>query len=230
MKITNISLITVAIMAFTLSMNATPFSFNFYQLDRDGIADDFLPENAFWEGGVGNSDGVSSDVFNGSFGGSLTYISGGVTAVVSALGDSVVQDSVSNWSDTNAAGLGVYSANPLNRSDDNITFGETLLINFNREVTLTNMWLTDDGHRPFVDDGISQFNLNGNAMFIGDGYLNGSWTGTSFKIGFTKDTGDQFYIASLGGVTNSVPDHGNTLGLMGITLLGLGFAGRKFSV
>ena len=238
-----IKLRTLAIGTATLvaaSIPASAVSFNFYQLDKDAVADDFNPTSTYWvEGG----DNVSSNIITGDYSGSMVYQNGGISATATGTSNgataAVVQDSVSNWSNTNAAGLGVYqdrTANNVHRGDDNITLGEVLTINFDRTVKITEIWITDDGHKPFVDDGQRVFSFNASELLIGNGHLYPGTIGTSFTFGYgvggvaipgtqLETKGAQYYLTSL--TVESVPDSGATLSLLALGLLSLAAIRRK---
>ena len=100
-------------------------------------------------------DLCSSNVDGKSFGGSLTYASGGITLVASAtflsptakkgstpIAAAVMQDHVSGK--VEVAGLGVYHTG--NNSDDNVTAGETLKMSFSQVVQLKSVVMDSDGH------------------------------------------------------------------------------------
>lgn len=210
----------------SIALPAAAVDFNFYELGRG--AGDYLPTNGnVCTGG----DRCSSNVNGGAFGGTLNFVSGGITARASASFvdgvSSVVQDSTGNWTFANSAGLGVYHSQ--NNSDDNITFGETLTITFDRVVTLTGMGLRADGHNFTGWDQGATFLFNGTRMLLpeGTGTINGpSAIGSVFTFAFdSARTADQFYLASL--TVAPVPEP-ETYALMlgGLAVLG-GIARRR---
>ena len=214
--------------AATLAFAAVPamaVDFNFYELGRG--AGDYLPTNGT---ACTGGDRCSSNVDGGAFGGTLNFVSGGITARASASFvdgvSSVVQDSTGSWTFANSAGLGVYHSQ--NNGDDNITFGETLTITFDRVVTLTGMGLRAEGHN-FTgwDQGATSL-FNGARMLLpeGTGVINGlSATGSVFTFAFdSARTADQFYLASL--TVAPVPEP-ETYALMLGGLAALGSVARR---
>ena len=92
-------------------------------------------------------------------------------------------------------------------SDDNITFGERLVLTFDQVVTLTSIGLRSEGHNDtgwitnatFLFNGVSTL-LPRNVGSIG----NLAMTGTTFSFAYGGTNPDQFYLSSV--VANPVPE------------------------
>jgi hypothetical protein len=210
------------------TLPAAAVDFTFYKLGR-GAVSDVLPTDGIVCTG---SDRCSSNVDGSVFGGDLTFVSGGITAVATASytggASAVVQDATGNWTFANSAGLGVYHSKIT--SDDNITFGETLTITFDRVVTLTDILLRAEGHNFTSWSTGSTFLFNGAQMLLPDnvGTISGlSVTGSVFTFAFDDNrlqTGDQFYVAGLTVVPVPEPE---TYVLMLAGLAALGAVSRR---
>ena len=207
------------------ALPAAAVDFTFYKLGRG--ATDVLPTDGIVCTG---GDRCSSNVDGSVFGGDLTFVSGGITAVATATytggASAVVQDATGNWSATNGAGLGVYHSKIT--SDDNITTGEALTITFDRTITLTGIDLRAEGHN-FTGWGTgATFLFNGNSMLLPDnvGTISGlSVTGSVFTFAFDASrTGDQFYVAGLS--VTPVPEP-ETYALMLAGLAAMGAVTRR---
>lgn len=204
---------TLALAAATFAISpAFAAQFDFYKLDQPTAAGDFLPTDGVV---CTTHDRCSSNVGGGIYNDDLTFSSGGLT--VKATGTlngqtaAVVQDSTDNWSSTLGAGLGVYSARPLNSSDDNITFNEVLTMTFDQVVNLTRIDLRAEGHNFTGWASTATFMLNGVRTVLPDnvGFLNVNLTGSAFTFGFDNgaQTGDQFYLAGMTAVP-AIPEPG----------------------
>jgi len=176
-------------------------------------------------------DLCSSNVDGGTLNGDLTFVSGGIT--VRATGTyngqdaAVVQDKENNYNAANkiGAGLGVYHQSNVT-SDDNITFGESLLITFDQVVNLTSISLRSEGHNVTGWASGSTFLFNGVSTLlplnVGDLALN--LVGTQFRFSFGGAKADQFYLSGL--TANRVPEPG-TLALALTGLAGVGVFIRR---
>ena len=231
------TLSTLAIAAAALPAAAAQF--DFYKLNQpNNPALDFLPTNGIV---CTTYDLCSSNVDGGVFGGTLNFVSDGITASAtgSYLGEttraSAVQDSTKNWSASNGAGLGVYHQRNVT-SDDNITFGEMLTITFDQAVTVTRIELRSEGHNYTNWTPGATFLLNGaqTALPQGTGYIDLNLTGTVFTFAFdgpapaltnaVQSTGDQFYLAAM--TVQAVPEPG-TYAMLLAGLGALGFVARR---
>lgn len=223
---TKSALLTALLSVVVLPLGAAQF--DFYKLGNG--ASDFLPTNGVTVYG----DIVSSNVAANVFGGNLTFVSGGITAVATATYNngtaSVVQDKEVGWTASKGAGLGVYHQSN-NTSDDNITAGESLTITFDRVVNLSSVGLRSDGHNFTSWVAGDEFLLNGVSMLLPDnvGSLGVNLTGTSFTFAFkpNEPLSAQFYLSSL--TVTAVPDAATTLGLFSAALLALGLVRRRRS-
>ncbi len=209
------------------ALPAAAATFNFYELGR-GPGSDFLPTDGI---ACTGGDQCSSNVNGNVFGGDLTFVSGGITAVATSSFtggvSAVVQDHTVNWTTTNGAGLGVYHSQIT--SDDNITFGEMLTITFDRVVTITDIGLRAEGHNFTGWSTGATFLFNGVQTLLPDnvGSIGGSFTGSVFTFAFDDNrlqSGDQFYLASLTVVPVPEPE---TYALMLAGLAALGAVSRR---
>ena len=216
--------------------NAVPIvttNFNFYQLGNG--ATDFLPSSGAVISGCTTGDKCSHVVTSGkTFGGSLVYTAGGITATATGTYNgnaaTVVQDSTSGWTTVSGhagsgAGLGVYH-NINDASDDNITPNERLIITFDRVVTIKGIGVQADGHVNFSKDKKFNYSIDSGSTVLytwGGGATDDfNLMGTSFS--FWTDTPytacKQFYLSELD-VVAAVPEP-ETYALM---LAGLGVVG-----
>ena len=165
--------------------------FDFYKLGRG--AGDFLPTDGIVCTG---GDRCSSNVDAGTRNGDLTFTSGGITAKAtgSYFGQTaaVVQDSESGWTSSIGAGLGVYHMSGI-ASDDNITWGESLTITFDRIVHLTGIGLRADGHNYTGWDTGATFLFNGASMLLPDniGSISLDRVGQSFTFAYGGRSADR---------------------------------------
>lgn len=227
MKILSTLLFTVAAIGAVSTVSA--ISFDFYKLDKPNGAGDFLPVDGFSD----SDDRVGTPT--------LTFVKDGVSVTASATsgGDAAfaIQDSQEDWTDVKGAGLGVYkSIDPIVLSDDNIDKGEKLILTFDQVVTLSKIELRSDKHTidNWIDGGTFLLNGVSYALPKGVGTVNplGLLTGTVFTFahsgGISDPTGgpsEDFYVAS---IDVRVPDSGSTLALLGLGLIGLVGAARRF--
>ncbi len=115
-------------------------------------------------------------------------------------------------------GLGANSDGP---SGDNIQAGESITLTFNENTTLTGLFAYGDHEYEPADRFLL---VNGQAFAFG---APGSWidmnlSGTTFTISHAGDRGSNFYVSAV----RAVPEPG-TLAMLGIGLIGAGFARRK---
>jgi len=140
--------------------------------------------------------------------------------------------------DSGTAGLGVCTViTPGDQcdpsSDDNVTADEVLILSFNTEVTISDLFFRDADHNPIAAGSGTDFSLFIDGSFAGTfeygSPLAASFTGTQFAFssddytdnGFINDQ-DQFYISNVSAVP--VPA---AVWLLGSALGGLGFMRRK---
>jgi PEP-CTERM motif len=152
----------------------------------------------------------------------LTFTMGTLTATVTAsyFGNTtgavqVVQDS----GGSPMVGLGVYHT--TNTSDDNLTYGELLTIDFGQDVTLTGLNFRADGHGVFSATG-KKFLLNGDSTSLAGTVGDLSRTGRTFTFGYggaSDDISHQYYLSGM--TVTAVPEP-ETLAMM---LAGLGLVG-----
>jgi len=221
LKITGASLLILA-----ASHSASAISFDFYKLDSPIGGGDFLPD-------------AGAVLIEKDFVGTpnLSYTVGTLNVIASAKynGDTAwaVQDKTTGWTDERGAGLGVYKTlDPLDVKDDNIDAGEELTLKFSRNVKIKRIILRADGHNFNNWADTSTFMLNGASISLpkGIGYIDGSFSGKTFKFAHSggpsdKKISDDYYVA---GVEVSVPDTGASAVLLGLGLVGLGAAARRF--
>lgn len=174
-------------------------------------------------------DLCSSNVDGGVRSGDLTYVSGGITARATGrflnTVAAVVQDSQSNWTLQNSAGLGVCHLSN-NGSDDNITSGEQLTISFDQVVHLTSIGLRSEGHNFTNWSSGATFLLNGVSTLLPQnvGAIALNQTGKVFSFAYGGAHSDQFYLSSMSVSSASVAavPEPETYALM---LAGLGLTG-----
>ncbi|MEZ5329505.1 MAG: VPDSG-CTERM sorting domain-containing protein [Verrucomicrobiales bacterium] len=231
-------MIPAAILAATLPLPMAAETFEFYKLNDPSDAADFRPDGV---SGVDyfpatGADLASSNVDGGILNGDLSYTSGSLTATATATyfgGDAaVVQDHEPNWTEARGAGLGVYHRSGDN-SDDNITDGEKLTINFGESVNVTSIGLRAEGHSYAVGSWLpgATFLLNGVSTLLpsGTGSIAVDITGSELTFEYGGTTPDQFYLAVLEARSVSVPDGGASAALLGFSLLGLGFVRKQLA-
>lgn len=193
-------------LGFSSAANAAPFSFS-------TVAD--ANERAIADG--------STEVF------------GGFAITFSATGNGVGSPSawayLDSFSGGKPGGLGVCSAliggldDKTGRgnecdpsSDDNLGLGETLTLAFTGVVNLTFSSFRDDNHNAV--DTTKKLTINGTEYTFGDA-LSMTFTASSFTFGHV----DQAYYLDGGAITSA--SEPAMIGLLGLGLLGLGFAARR---
>ncbi len=203
---------------------------------RNSVSTGFLPTNGVLCTG---GDRCSSAALNGT----LSFQSGAlsVNATASADGGStfgsnaaVVQDHEDAYngllagSNAIGAGLGVYHQLG-NTSDDNITTGEALKLQFNQAVTLSSIGLRSDGHNTtsWTSGATFEYSLNGTNWIsallpANNGQFALNQTGTDFYFRFGGSNANQFYLSSV----TAVPEP-ETYAMMLAGLGLLGFTARR---
>ncbi len=197
-------------------------TFNFWNLTAPTTGSNFLPTS-------GVSGTCTSGDICSSNGGALTFsATGGISVAASGTynGSSaiVVQDHYA--APETGAGLGVYhTINPINSSDDNVTFGEVLKLHFSQAVQLGSVGFNNDGHTAtFASGQYFQYSLDGTnwttKALAGSVNLNLTTQDIYFRTDGTSavPTKDQFYVSS---VVAAVPEP-ETYAMM---LAGLGLMG-----
>jgi len=116
-------------------------------------------------------------------------------------------------------GLGVYHS-PYS-SDDNLTFGELLTIDFGQDVTLTGLNFRADGHGVFSATG-KNFLLNGDSTSLAGTIADLSLTRRTFTFGYGGSSTDLSHQYYLSGMTVTAVPEPETLAMM---LAGLGLVG-----
>jgi hypothetical protein len=245
--------IALSVLLFPLALipaMADSFTFDFYKLNANGSGgSDFKPDGALNTDYFSVTGGDFASKSLGGIGGQLKYTSNGLTVTATGtytngngatVSGSVVQDHDDAW-DTNAnkskgivgAGLGVYKSFSDN-SDDNVTIGEVLTLDFGKNVKITKLVMAAEGHtmygfqngETFLFDGLSIL-LPVWSSYASQAYLTPNAEGTSFTFGYGGRNAEQFYISSI--TVESVPDNGTTFALLGLALVGIAAARRKVS-
>ncbi len=197
-------LATSAMLVVPLVQAQTPVVFDFANL-TNGSLGNFLPSN-----GIDCTGGDKcSTTGNSALGGTLSFSNGGITVHATAsyqnsaygVNASVVQDHELLFNNSNGigAGLGVYHLTN-NYTDDNITAGEALRLNFNQAVTLSAIGLRDDGHNTSFNAGTrfdySFDNIHWSAANLASSVaLN--HVGQDLYVRYASQQGAQFYLSSM---------------------------------
>ncbi len=224
------------------SAAAQTATFDFANLKYiNNVYSGFLPTNGlFCTGG----DLCSSNVNGGVFGGNLTYVSGGITAIATGFFTSgnttrqvsAVQDHENGYNNqlygrtARGAGLGVYHLSNVG-SDDNITSGEKLKLSFLQRVSMNTIGLRSEGHNTTgwtqgatFEYSLDDVNWTTASLPLNTGRLDLNLRGQDFYFRFGGGSPDQFYLSS---ATASVVPEPSTYALMAAGLVGLGFASRR---
>lgn len=159
-----------------------------------------------------------------------------LTATGTSIGDTDSNPDYFAYLDAGNAGLGVCkvinsSDQCTPSSDDNVTFGEVLTLDFDSQVTLSSLFFRNGNHG-------TNF---GSAADIEISIDNGSFqsyalvsnftiplSGSNFRfIADSNGDGDQIYLSSLSAEASSSVPVPAPLALMGLTLVGMGWQKRK---
>jgi hypothetical protein len=231
---------------------ADTYTFDFYKLNANGSgASDFKPDGFVGTDYFSVTGGDFASKSLGGIGGQLKYSSNGLTVIATGtytngngatVSGSVVQDHDDAWDTANnkskgivGAGLGVYKSFSDN-SDDNVTFGEVLTLDFGKNVKITKLVMAAEGHTMYGFKDGKTFLFDGASILLPvwssnatQAYLTPNKEGTSFTFGFDNGarTSEQFYISSI--TVESVPENGTTFALLGLALVGIAAARRKVS-
>lgn len=235
-------LLFVSLLALSATSVTQAVTFKFYALTSSGTAPFVPPGELFPVPGSGTS--ISNDWVGDP---NLTYLVDGlgVTASAEYMGAPAIamQDRESDWSDTKGAGLGVYkpyAPGTVDTSDDNIDIDEMLTLTFDKPVEITKLILRANGHNYDNWSAGATFLFNGVSTLlpIGVGYIDGSWTGTSFTFAHSGGLSSHedgvlthdFYVAGIvAEPIEIVPDMGTTMVLLGLAILGLVGLKRRMS-
>jgi hypothetical protein len=146
--------------------------------------------------------------------------------------------------DRGTAGLGTCSiltaSNQCNpSSDDNVSFGETLVFTFNEDIMINSFLFNNnhddkflDGDSILIDNVSTTFtaadvvgaDTNGNRDYLYNPVSGLFTTGSTFEIAYGGTNPDEFYISSIDATAVPAPA---SLALLGLGLAGYGLRRRK---